>query len=120
MNILSTQIDNNSKVKEILRKHAENLDAAKNIYLFGKQFEGKLPKITLEKQKSKSFWLAYRKDQEIIIVQHQNMIANLFKQILCLKIIKEEEQWKDRYLAEQLLALIKLFLQSRNFSDCDF
>ena len=52
-NILSTLIDNPSKVKEILKNADATLDGADNIYLFGDKFEEKLLKDTNAKQKSK-------------------------------------------------------------------
>ena len=52
-NILSTLIDNPSKVKEILKNADATLDGADNIYLFGDKFEVKLLKDTNAKQKSK-------------------------------------------------------------------
>ena len=52
-NILSTLIDNPSKVKEILRVPDMALDNISNTCLFGDKFEEKLLKDTTAKQKSK-------------------------------------------------------------------
>ena len=52
-NILSTLIDNPSKVKEILRDPDMALDNISNTCLFGDKFEEKLLKDTTAKQKSK-------------------------------------------------------------------
>ena len=51
-NILSTLIDNPSKVKEILKSADATLDGADNIYLFGDKFQEKFLD-TNAKQKSK-------------------------------------------------------------------
>lgn len=61
MNILSTIVHNDSKVKEILSEQDENFDAIENIYLFGEQFEAKLAKITSAKQKLKSVFTGLQK-----------------------------------------------------------
>ena len=61
MNILSTIIENNTKATKILRQQATNVDARENIYLFGKQFEKKLVKVTSAKQKSKSIFTGLHK-----------------------------------------------------------
>ena len=61
MNILSTIIENNIKATKISRQKAKNVDARENIYLFGKQFEKKLVKVTSAKQKSKSIFTGLHK-----------------------------------------------------------
>ena len=60
-NILSTLIDNNTKVREILREQAENLDATENIYLVGEQFDETLAKIISVKHKSKLIFTGLQK-----------------------------------------------------------
>ena len=61
MNILSTIIENNTKATKISRQKAKNVDARENIYLFGKQFEKKLIKVTSANQKSKSIFTGLHK-----------------------------------------------------------
>ena len=56
LNVLNTLIDNNVKVKEILKEPMLNLDAIGNEYLFGEKFEEQLSKTTTAKQKSKSIF----------------------------------------------------------------
>ena len=56
LNVINTLIENNVKVKEILKEPVLNLDAIDNDYLFGKRFEVQLSKTTTEKQKSKSIF----------------------------------------------------------------
>ena len=56
LNVINTLIENNVKVKEILKEPVLNLDAIDNDYLFGETFEVQLSKTTTEKQKSKSIF----------------------------------------------------------------
>ena len=62
LNILLALINNNTKVKEILKEESLKLDDVDNGYLFGERFEKKLAKITSARQKSKSLftWLQKR------------------------------------------------------------
>ena len=54
LSVLNTLIDNNVKLKQILKEPKLNLDAAEKEYLFGEKFEEKLLKIRSVKQKFKS------------------------------------------------------------------
>lgn len=56
LNILSVLIDNNAKIKEILKEESLTLDNIDNKCLFRYRFEEKLAKITRAKQKSKSLF----------------------------------------------------------------
>lgn len=53
LNILSTLIDNNMRVKETLREQTLEMDSIDNMYLFEDKFEKKLSKVMPTKQKSK-------------------------------------------------------------------
>ena len=61
LNILSTLIDNNAKVKKILKEESLKLDDVNNEYFFGNRFEEKLAKISSVKQKSKSLFTGLQK-----------------------------------------------------------
>ena len=61
LNILSTLIDINTKVKEILTEESLKLDDVDNEYLYGDSFEEKLIKITSAKQKLKSLFTGFQK-----------------------------------------------------------
>ena len=61
LNILSALIDNNNKVKEILKEESLRLDDVENVYLFGERFEERLAKITNAKQKSKALFTGLQK-----------------------------------------------------------
>ena len=66
LNVLNTLIDNNVKVKEILKESMLNLDAIDNDYLFGEKFEEQLPKITSAKQKSKSIFTGLQRKPDMM------------------------------------------------------
>ena len=48
----STLVDNNARVKEVLRQQTLEIDSIDNIYLFEVKFEEKLSKVMIAKQKS--------------------------------------------------------------------
>ena len=48
----STLVDNNARVKEVLREQTLEMDSIDNMYLFEVKFEEKLSKIMIAKQKS--------------------------------------------------------------------
>ena len=53
VNILSILIDNNMRIKEILKEQTLEMDSIDNMYLFRDKFEEKLFKVVPAKQKSK-------------------------------------------------------------------
>ena len=59
-------IDNNVRVKELLKETTLNLDAVKNEYLFGEKFEEQLSKITSAKQKSKSIFTGLQRKPKMM------------------------------------------------------
>ena len=67
LSILSALIDNNAKVKEILKEESLKLDHVNNEYFFGNLFEEKLAKINSAKQKSKSLFNGASKKANISI-----------------------------------------------------
>ena len=84
LNILSTLIDNNTRVKEILKEQTLEIDSIDNTYLFGDKFEERLSKVSTAKQKPKSLFtgLHWQKKQDsmdrqpfrqIPLPQHQQM-----------------------------------------------
>lgn len=95
MNILSTIVHNDSKVKEILSEQDENFDAIENIYLFGEQFEVSLQKLLQQSRNWNQFLLVYRRNPQAVIMQHQKMNTSLFERTFCLKNNKGETGGKD-------------------------
>ena len=59
-NILSTLIDSNAKVKDIIKQQSKDLDKASNEHLFGEDFEQKLIKDSKALKKSESVFTALK------------------------------------------------------------
>lgn len=100
MNILSTVIENNTKVKEMLRKQTENLDATGNIQLNFEFYLVSILKASLQKllQQNRNqihFLLGYKNDPEAIIIQHQQIIISPSERVLWLRISKAEAEGED-------------------------
>ena len=66
LSVPNTLIDDNVKVKEILKEPMLNLDAIDNDYLFREKLEEQLSKITSAKQKSKSTFTGLQRKPNMI------------------------------------------------------
>ena len=110
LNVLNTLIDNNVKVKEILKEPMLNIDAIDNVCLFGEKFEEQLPKITSAKQKSKSIFTGLQRKPNMM-----NQFVNPVNQPFQSGPLPNRQQ-RDRgeasYLQEEE--------EVSNFSQCQF